>query len=174
MTRERLVVEPPGGFQAEIAPWVWALEDTRKRTLETVVGLSQEQLDWQAERPHNSIGSLLYHLAAIELDWLYVEVLQQDYPQESYVWFPHQVREEGGRLTPVAEPLQRHLERLAAVRSLLLEAFRGMPTDDFYRPRSLPSYDVTPQWVLYHLTRHEAAHQGQILQIKGMMKPPSG
>ncbi len=56
-----------------------------------------------------------------------------------------------------------HMQRLDAVRQLLLAAFRGMSLDEYRRPRHLEQYDVSPQWVLHHLIQHEAEHRGQIL-----------
>lgn len=31
--------------------------------------------------------------------------------------------------------------------------------------RQLSDYDVTPEWVLHHLTQHEALHRGQLLTL---------
>jgi hypothetical protein len=33
---------------------------------------------------------------------------------------------------------------------------------EFRRLRSLPRYDVSPEWVLHHLAQHEAEHRSQI------------
>lgn len=77
------------------------------------------------------------------------------------------MRDEQGHLTHVpGESLTNHMQRLDTVRRLLLDAFRGMPLDEFRRPRHLEQYDVTPQWVLHHLIQHEAQHRGQILDLR--------
>jgi uncharacterized damage-inducible protein DinB len=41
-----------------------------------------------------------------------------------------------------------------------------MSLAEFRRPRQGPSYTVTPEWVIHHLTQHEAEHRGQIVQLK--------
>jgi uncharacterized damage-inducible protein DinB len=41
-----------------------------------------------------------------------------------------------------------------------------MDLADFRRIRSLPEYDVTPEWVLHHLMQHEAEHRSQIGGLK--------
>jgi hypothetical protein len=64
------------------------------------------------------------------------------------------------------ETLKQHFARLDYVRGLLLATFRGMAPEDFRRARSLPEYDVTPEWVLYHLLEHEAGHLTQIKMIR--------
>jgi uncharacterized damage-inducible protein DinB len=37
-----------------------------------------------------------------------------------------------------------------------------MTLQDFRRPRQLPEYDVTPEWILHHLMQHEAEHRGEM------------
>jgi uncharacterized damage-inducible protein DinB len=111
----------------------------------------------------------LYHIAAIETDWLFAEVLADYTPETAVSWpdalLPYDVRDEKGWLTHVPdEKLTSHWQRLDAVRSILLDAFRGMSPAEFRRPRHLEKYDVTPEWVLFHLIQHEAEHRGQILE----------
>jgi uncharacterized damage-inducible protein DinB len=54
------------------------------------------------------------------------------------------------------------------VRGLVLEVYQQMTLEDFRRVRSLPNYDVTPEWVLHHLMQHEAEHRGQIGTLRAM------
>lgn len=118
-------------------------------------------------RPGNSIGTLLYHLAAIEIDWLYADVLQKPWPPELETLFPFDVRDEQGHLVAVRGlSLEEHLRRLDAVRSILLDAFHSMSIDEFRRARRTQGYDVTPEWVIHHLMQHEAEHRGQIGEIR--------
>ncbi|PYE55000.1 DUF664 domain-containing protein [Deinococcus yavapaiensis] len=148
----------------EIGAALWTLEEARRRTHESVTGLFDPDV---APAGLNAIGTLLYHIAAIELDWLFTEVRQEDFPDEAARWFPVDVRDEAGRLSAVVgETVQHHLDRLGWVRALLLDTFEHMTVDDFVRPRSLPRYDVTPQWVLAHLALHESNHKGQILTLR--------
>jgi hypothetical protein len=77
------------------------------------------------------------------------------------------VRDEAGLLSRVSGRLPaEHDEMLDAVRAYLLEAFRTMTPEDFRRPRHLPDYDVTPEWVVHHLAQHEAEHRGQIGELR--------
>ena len=48
-----------------------------------------------------------------------------------------------------------------------------MTLDDYRRLRSLPDYDVTPEWVLHHLAQHEALHRGQIFTLKRALERAS-
>lgn len=147
----------------EIGRWLWALNDARERTLRALDGMPTDVIDWQPSEDESSIGTLLYHLADIEVDWLYVEVLEQPRPMESAALFPVPTRDDHGRLTHIGGfTLREHLQRLAAVRALLLDVYQPMEVSDFRRARALERYDVTPEWVLHHLMQHEAEHRGQL------------
>ena len=56
------------GYDTEIGRWLWALEDTRHRTKHTLGDLDGTTLDWLAPITGLSVGTLLYHIAAIEID----------------------------------------------------------------------------------------------------------
>ncbi|HYI15856.1 MAG TPA: DinB family protein, partial [Thermomicrobiales bacterium] len=119
----------------------------------------------------NSIGTILAHVAIIETDWLYVEILEEDYPADLIALLPAEVRDGGGHLlaTP-GLPLARYLEALTAVRAKLVERVGALPPEDLYRVRSLPDYDVNPEWVLNHLVQHEAEHRAEVSLIRAVFE----
>lgn len=165
--KRQLQVQALPGYPPEIGRPLWMMEDTRRRTREVLAGVAASSIDWCATEQDNRIGTLLYHIAAIELDWLFAEVLEQEFPADMVARFPYDVRDEQGRLTVVTGiALEEHLNRLAAVRATLLAAFRGISVEDFRRPRHLADYDVTPEWVLHHLMQHEAGHRGEIGEMR--------
>jgi uncharacterized damage-inducible protein DinB len=169
--RRRLVVEPPAGVPPEVGLWLWALEDGRHLTLEVLEGISDADVD-RPGADGTTIGTLLYHVALIEADWLYEEILVQPFEPAVAALLPHSDRVAGGRLTTVTgEPLAEHLRRLAAVRSALRETLVGMSDAELHRVRELPRYDVSPAWVLHHLLQHEAEHRGAIAALRG--RPPT-
>ena len=164
--REQLIFEPLAGYEPTIARWLWALEDARRRTKRALAALDPATVDWAPSPDRTAIGGLLYHLAVIETDWLYSEILGTGFPPELEALFPYDVRDEGGRLTSVAGvTLDQHLQRLNAVRVIFLNSLRGMTLDEFRRPRTLRDYDVTPEWVLHHLMQHEAEHRAEIAAL---------
>lgn len=63
----QLALLVPAGLPAEAGILVAALEDGRRRTKELVATLDRATLDWTASEAGNSIGTLLYHIAACEL-----------------------------------------------------------------------------------------------------------
>ncbi len=163
---EQLHIEPLPAIDPEIGRGLWLLEGARGRLKEALTNLDPAWLDWEPYPGGNSVGTLLYHIAAIELDWLFCEVLEQEYSTEAQALLPYPVRDETGRLFPVANvALPDHLHRLDAARRLLLDVYADLTLADFHRARRLPQYHVTPEWVLYHLTQHETEHRGQIGEI---------
>ncbi len=165
--KDQLVIAPLPGFQVEIGRAVWMLEDARMRTRRALKGMNPDHVDYQATPDGHSISTLMYHIAVIELDWLYAEVLITKWSDETAALFPHDVRDKAGRLTHIADYTQDELwGRLDHVRALLLDTFKGMTVDDFRRKRELPDYDVTPEWVLHHLCQHEAEHRDELIALR--------
>ena len=75
--RDQLLITPLTGYDPPIGRWLWLLDDSRRRTVEVLAGMAESALDWRPDEEANTIGTLLYHIVAIELDWLYVEILEQ-------------------------------------------------------------------------------------------------
>lgn len=161
------VVDTALGDEPAIGQWLWALQDARGRTMDELVDLTDAVCDWMAPDEDSSIGTILYHIAAIEADWLYAEVLEQPFSRDVESLFPYPVRDAAGRLTHVrGVSLKAHLQRLATVRGLTMGVFQHMGLTEFRRVRALPDYDVTPEWVLHHLMQHEAEHRSQIGAVR--------
>ncbi|MBX3001003.1 MAG: DinB family protein [Caldilineaceae bacterium] len=161
--RNQLVLKPLPDYDLEVGYALAALEECRQRTREKFANLPEALIDWTPPGWANSIGSLLYHIALIEADWLYCEILVRDFPAEVIALFPYDVRTEDGNLTVVAGlTLAEHWRRLDQVRSTFLEEMRSIGAEDFRRVRELPPYDVTPIWVIHHLIQHESEHRGEM------------
>jgi len=167
---EILQVTALSGYPDDIGRWLWAMQALRRRTLELVDGLDQETLDWEGQDGRdNAIGSLLYHIALVEMSWLYFDLLQQEFPTEVRSDLPFDAGSGKAGLTRVPNvSLGEHLGRLERSRTIFLDAFRGMTLVDWRRLRS-PGGDeeVTPEWVVFHLVEHEAGHAFQISAMKG-------
>lgn len=166
--RETLAAKPLEGYPSEIGIWLWAMEETRKKTKAYVVGIDQDIIDWAGlEDNENGIGTLLYHLAIVEMGWLHFDTLGQPerFPKED---FPFEPLTEG-RITPVMGiSLDDHLARLERCRAIFLERIKEITLTDWLRLRSPEGedYEVSPAWMGFHLVEHEAGHAAQI----GVMK----
>lgn len=169
--RDRRLLTPLSGYPDEVGVWLSALQDARERTLHVLANVDPQWLDFMPQNGSESIGTILYHLAAIEASWLYEDALQLPFPPEIEALFPHDVRDADGKLTLVTASMPEHLSRLARIREQLLHEFLSMSADDFKEPRNLPDYDVSPIYVVHHLMQHEAEHRSQIdaLAMKARM-----
>jgi hypothetical protein len=165
--RERLVLDPIAD-DPEVGRWLAALEDGRRDTLRELERVTPEMVDWYPDAPLNSIGSLLYHIALIEADWVATEILEltEDDPELSRL-LPWPDRDASGHLMRVdGQSLDAHLERLTGVRQFVLDHLRPMANDDFHRVRQLEPYDVAPDWAVHHIIQHEAEHRSHIAWLR--------
>jgi hypothetical protein len=165
--RELLALEPIADAP-EVGRWLSALDDGRRDTIRELGDVPDDIVDLAPPGAPNSIGTLLYHVALIELDWLLVDILG---PESGIPWpealVPFADRDGEGTLTVVrGETIAVHLERLAAVRALVHEHLTPMSAEDFHTPRARERYDVTPAWVLHHLLQHEAEHRAHLAWVR--------
>lgn len=172
--REVLTLEPIAD-EPEVGRWLSAMEDSRRDTLQGVAGLTDEAMDWRPEGEPNTVGTLLYHTALVEADWLVVDMFGREGPAWPGELLPYTDRDLEGRLTPVdGTPLGEHLERLAAVRAMLLEAMRSMTSEEFHRVRVRERFDISAAWIIHHLLQHEAEHRSQIARLREQMPSSLG
>src|SRR6476469_9700017 len=99
--RDTLAIVPPADAHPDVGRFLWMMEDVRVRTKRGVAGISQAALDWSPAPASNSIGTLLYHIALVEADWLYVEALAQPFPNDIVALLPYDARDASGHLTVV-------------------------------------------------------------------------
>jgi uncharacterized damage-inducible protein DinB len=160
------IIQDLRGFDPVIAPWIWTLQDTRARTKRLLEKAGQDVLNLAPPEGGNSISSLLYHLAAIELSYLYEDILGIGWSDELAALLPYDIRDVDGILTVIHdETLEDHLERLDASRALFLSALKDMSAEEFRRSRTVGAYEVSTEWVIHHLMQHEAEHRGQIGEL---------
>jgi uncharacterized damage-inducible protein DinB len=165
---DRLALTPVDAADPEIGHWLGAMQEARERTLKALEGLPPSVMEFRIRPTDNTISSLLYHIPAIEIDWLQTDVLgDTKLPDDLWARFPYDVRDGSGRLTNITGmALDEHLERFAAIRAALVAVFSAMSSEDFQHERTLPDYTVTPEWVLHHLMQHEAEHRAEIRALR--------
>lgn len=169
MEKSRTIQELPG-YDPVIAPWIWMLQDTRARTKRILEKARHEALHLAPAEGGNSISSLLYHLVAIELSYLYEDILGIRWSDELATLLPYDIRDADGILTVIHdESLEDHVKRLDASRALFMSALKDMSAEEFRRTRTVGEYEVSPEWVIHHLMQHEAEHRGHIGELIDML-----
>ncbi|HEY8310987.1 MAG TPA: DinB family protein [Gemmatimonadaceae bacterium] len=173
--RDLLVIVPTAAVPPDIGRFLWMLEDVRAITKRCVDGISQTVLDWSPAPAANSIGTLLYHIGLVEAGWLYFEALAQPVPDDIAALLPHDSRDASSHLTVVTGvSIAEHLARLDTIRAHFLAAYGGLSPDAFRHVRNLPEYDVTPEWIAYHLIEHEAGHRGELATTRTLAEIATG
>jgi len=170
MTSE-LKINPLPAETPEIGRWLWGLAEVRQRTLRLVSDIDQSLLDWRgSDGSENSNGSLLYHIALVEMSWLYLDLLQQEFPPEVSQLFPYPMADPNGKVSHVPDvSLKEHLQRLNTTREIALSIFQKMNLEEWHRlrpPVNDQPYETTPEWAVFHLIEHEAGHAFQISSLK--------
>lgn len=170
MPQRELLVLKPIADDPEVGRWLAALEECRQRTLTELESVNDEMLDVRRPGSDNTIGSLLCHVALIETDWLVMDILggaDAMAMEEAAALLPFDDRNDEGVLTHVeGMSLDEHVDRLARVRTMLLERLRSMSADEFHTPREREDHDVSPAWVIHHLLQHEAEHRSEIARLR--------
>ncbi|WP_417377054.1 DinB family protein [Gimesia maris] len=169
MTSE-LKIDPLEARDPEIGRWLWALAEVRQRMLRLVQDCDLQLLDWRGpDGRENSIGSLLYHIAIVELSWLYLDLLRQEFPPEVNELLPIPMADEEGNVSQVSDmSLTEHLNRLHATREIAFSIFQKMDLPEWRRlrpPVNEQNYETTPEWAIFHLIEHEAGHAFQISSL---------
>jgi uncharacterized damage-inducible protein DinB len=150
-----------------VARYLAMLADCRTLTIESIKTMREDLLYWRRNDFDSNISDLLYHIAFVEADWLFTDVLQREIPGELTRHLSYRDRDKQGRLIHIGEEeLEASLLRLGNVRAMLIETYSVMDMGEFRSVRHSGNHDASPEWVLHHLLQHEAEHRGQINLLK--------
>ena len=158
------------GTDAELPLPIAALLDmlrlTRAATLKAVADLSIEQLDHRHDAQSNSIGSLLWHIAAVER-WYQVNAFEDRAwsPADAEEWdIPLDLGEKahahGGK------PVEHYVEILTRVRATTERELRTRDVAWLLEAGPLEDVDVNNYWKWFHVCEDEIGHQAQIRWLK--------
>jgi hypothetical protein len=171
---EMFVVGPKKGYSPQIGTLVSMMGVMRWQVLNSVKGMSMKDLDFLLDEKANRIGALLLHLAAVEkffqlntFQGIAADKMPDDWKAK---WVPARYLGEPGRKEIQGKPLDYYLNILSETREETLAEFRKR--DDAW----LMSVDKAWGWgptnnycKWFHVTEHEANHNGQIKLLKGRL-----
>lgn len=168
----RFSVEPVAGCDPTVGLWLAILDDARDRLVYALKSVQEADLDQAPPIGINTIGMILYHIALTDLNWVYDNWLKQPYPEDIAPLFPYPLTHGDENLYPVRGwGMSDYLERLAAARSKVHEAFKPLTLEAFRGPvlreEAYGTYEMTPESILRHLAQHESEHRGEIQLFDG-------
>ncbi len=161
------LIGPQKGFSPQIGTLLSTMTMMRKWVLETVKDLSIEELDFQIDDKSNSIGAMLYHLAATEKYYqlnTFDEISWGSWSNEiKKEWdIPSGLGEEG-RKKIKGNDIDFYTNKLNEVRNVTIEEF-AKRNDDWIEKselffEKLPTNNYA-KW--FHVCEHESNHRGQM------------
>ncbi len=164
------IVGPKEGFSPQIGTLVSMLNWMRDVVIRSVRGLNVKDLDYLHDKQANSIGSMLWHLAAIER-FYQQNTMQEQWSglssKDSKKWGAASNLGLSGRKELKGYSLDFYIDLLENVRQFSVEEFKKR--DDKWLMKVDNNFWSTPtnnycKW--FHVCEHESNHNGQIKWIK--------
>jgi uncharacterized damage-inducible protein DinB len=164
------IIGPREGYSPQIGILVSQMEWVRNSVIEATKGLTQPQLDFLVDSQSNSIGALLFHLAAT--DTIYQDTtffkLNDFSPSNKNKFGVAMELGDEGRKQIRGHDLNYYINLLTEAREITLKEFKKR--DDKWFQQTIPNgFDDLPtnnfcMW--FHVCEHEANHRGQMTVIR--------
>jgi len=162
------LITDKAGFTPEMSRLISMMNYARYTTMKTVEGLSQAQLDYVMDPHSNSIGALLYHMAAVEYAYQAFTFENRELSeQELLTWGAALELGEKGQQMIHGHDLNFYLTLLDEVRQRTLDGFKSR--NDEWLHEAAPFWHGKPannyfKW--FHVFEDEINHRGQMRFIK--------
>lgn len=118
------VIDKIDGLHPEFSKLVSMMNYARYTTMQAVEDLTMEELDYLYDEEANSIGMLLYHMAAVEF-YYQIHTFEDREPTEAELerWLPGLELEALGREEIKGKSIEFYIDTLQEVRSKTIETF---------------------------------------------------
>ena len=168
------IVGPKEGFTPQIGTMVSMMNWMRNQILHPLKGLTVKQLDYLHDENSNSIGAMLWHLAATEKFYQIHTFEGVNWGEWSEVddkeWSVPMGLGNNGRKQIKGHDLEFYLKKLSTIREYTLQEFAkrdddwllAVDEDWFWGPTN--NYC---KW--FHVCEHESNHNGQIKWLKSRL-----
>jgi hypothetical protein len=165
------IIGPRKGYSPEIGTLTSMMAFMRSQVLDSVKGMSQQDLDFLLDAKANRIGALLMHLAAVEsfyqlntFEGLTEEKLPKEFKEK---WGAPMDLGDPGREAIKGHSLDFYLNLLQETREKTLSEFRKR--DDKWLATVDKGWGWNNHCKWFHVTEHEANHNGQIKFLKSRL-----
>ncbi len=154
-------------YTPNISRLICMMNYARYVTLESVKGLTVEQLDYQHDKESNSIGALLYHIASTDFYFRMLTFEERELtPEEDKEWAAASYLGEKGRKEINGNDLEFYVNILNRERSIIYKLFKEK--DDEWLEKKMQWHGNTANfhYIWFHAFEDEIHHRGQINWIK--------
>lgn len=151
---------------SRVSYWYALMQETRKRLLRVVEKLKEEELDYSPnEDSFETIGTLLFHIAAVEWSWIFGDI---DGEEMNFEEFKHAfpLRSEVNISQLKGKGKQFYLDKLEEVRNQVHRRLFNLRDEELIRLVGSDSKRYSIEWILFHIIEHEAMHIGQIQLLR--------
>ncbi|MCK4971820.1 MAG: DinB family protein [Candidatus Heimdallarchaeota archaeon] len=149
------------------------LQEVRERLLSIIDVLAEETLDFTPdERNFETIGTLLFHIAAIEWSWVFEDIdgLEMDYENFKHAFA---LRPDVDIPQLKGKKKQFYLNQMKEVREEVFQRLTKFSDEDLDNIVETKAYKFSIEWILFHILEHETMHIGQILLLKRLYEKQS-
>lgn len=176
----------PAGYKANsqrmVGLFAAQLDSQLTRLKRDLDGFTVEQLEWQPQPGMNTIGMLLAHLAVVDVFWLIVATREMPLEPDGDDLTKEIIgirgdddglplKEDGKHPKTLAgKTLRQYWEMLDAARGEVHKEMQQWTDDQLENTFTMRDRQITRSWAVYHVLEHFAAHYGQILMIRHMMR----
>jgi uncharacterized damage-inducible protein DinB len=159
------------GYSPQISRLLSMMNYARFTTLNTVKGLSSEQLDYLHDSACNTIGGLLSHIAAVEFEYQIWTFEKRDLNEEELIqWKPALELGDLGRQNIKGQNLEYYINLLDKVRQKTLEEFKKRNDDWLNEETSfLGNKQANNYFKWFHVFEDEINHRGQMRWLKNRL-----
>lgn len=169
------LIDKIDGLSDDFSKLVSMMNYARFSTLRAVQDLTIEELDYLYDENANSIGMLLYHMAAIEFYYQIHTFEDRELTEEELErWLSGVELGNLGREKIKNHPLDFYINTLHEVREKTIATFQSLPNEWLFK--TTPFWEGKPannyfKW--FHVFEDELNHRGQIRIIKKMQQVQS-
>ena len=155
-------LEKSGTKSLKIGHWLGQFLEVRNNLLDLLEKIPEEAIDFTPdERKIESIGTLLFHIAAIEWSWIFEDIDGKEFKEEEWK-YAFALRPSVNIPQLTGKEKNYYIQKITRVREDVITRIQQMNDKDLDRIIIVDKRSVTIEWILYHIIEHEAIHLGQI------------
>ncbi|MFK7933536.1 MAG: DinB family protein [Saprospiraceae bacterium] len=175
MSKENLnIIGPKKGFTPQVGTLVSMMNFMRDIVLRPVYGMSVRDLDFLLDDKSNSIGAMLWHLAAVERFYqenTFDGKKWDNLPaKESKLWNAASDLGDKGRAKIKGYSLDFYLDLLKDVRAFSIAEMKTRDDDWLMKESHFWGGPMNNYAKWFHVVEHESNHNGQFKYIKNRIK----